>query len=142
MKKLLFLGFLLIVSVGFGQDSKSTEKKSVKAGFGVTVTQVQPEFPGGPDSLESFLKNNLTYPENAKINHIQGRVYVGFMVDRNGKIVKPRILSSASDELDNEALRVVGIMPDWKPGTAGGTPVDVQYILPIDFITPPPMNKE
>jgi hypothetical protein len=59
------------------------------------------------------------------------------MVDKTGMIVKPRILSSASAELDAEALRVVDLMPQWKPGTAGGTPIDIQYILPIDFITPP-----
>ena len=142
MKKLIFCGFLLICSAVIAQDSTKSTKKGIKAGFGVTVTQVQPEFPGGPDSLESFLKENLTYPEVARLNHTQGRVYVGFMIDRNGKIVKPRILSSTSEELDKEALRVIEIMPDWKPGTAGGSPIDVQYILPIDFITPPPMNKQ
>jgi TonB family protein len=146
MNKLLFLGFLIISFASFAQDSNKQDakpdKKGIKAGFGLPVTQVQPEFPGGSDSLDNFLKNNLAYPEKAKLSHTQGRVYVGFMVDRNGKIVNPRILSSASEELDNEALRVVGIMPPWKPGTAGGSPVDVQYILPIDFITPPPITKE
>ena len=142
MKRFLLIIILFISSSVSGQDTTKSVKKGIKSGFGVTVTQVQPEFPGGPDSLESFLKNNLAYPEKAKISHTQGRVYVGFMIDRNGKIAKPRILSSASEDLDNEALRVVSIMPDWKPGTAGGSPVDVQYILPIDFITPPAVYKE
>ena len=142
MKNLIFLGILFIYLAANAQDTIKPTKKDIKAGFGVTVTQVQPEFPGGPDSLESFLKTNLVYPETARLSHTQGRVYVGFMIDRNGKIAKPRILSSASDDLDKEALRVVSIMPDWKPGTAGGSPIDVQYILPIDFITPPAMNKE
>lgn len=123
------------------QDTIKPTKKDIKAGFGVTVTQVQPEFPGGSDSLESFLKANLVYPETARLSHTQGRVYVGYMVDRHGKIVKARILSGASEDLDKEALRVVNIMPDWKPGTAGGSPIDVQYILPIDFITPPAVFK-
>ena len=121
-----------------GQDTANeTAKPRIQKGFGVTVAQVQPQFPGGEDSLKNFLKSNLVYPENAKQNHIQGRVYVGFMVDRTGKIVKPRILSSASADLDAEALRVVGMMPLWTPGSAGGTPIDIQYILPIDFISPP-----
>ena len=137
MKTHIFWISLLIIQSSLAQDTIKPTKKDIKAGFGVTVTQVQPQFPGGADSLESFLKNNLVYPETARLSHTQGRVYVGFMIDRKGKIVKSKILSSASEDLDKEALRVVSIMPDWKPGTAGGTPVDVQYILPIDFITPP-----
>lgn len=132
---------LLIVSLSAGAQEQKTK---VEKGFGVSVTQVQPEFPGGPDSLQSFLTNNLIYPEKALQEHIQGKVYVGFMVDRKGKIVNPKILSTASEELDNEALRVVNMMPDWTPGTAGGSAVDVQYILPIDFIAPPvkPANQQ
>lgn len=142
MKYLILLALVFSFQLCKAQDTIKPIRKSIKAGFGVTVTQVQPEFPGGPDSLESFLKTNLVYPESARLSHTQGRVYVGFLVDRNGKIAKSRILSSASDDLDKEALRVVNIMPNWKPGTAGGTPVDVQYILPIDFITPPANYKE
>jgi TonB family protein len=132
--------FVFISIIAIAQDDKSTGK-GTKAGFGVSVTQVQPEFPGGPDSLSAFLANNLVYPDSARRNHIQGKVYVGFLVDKTGKITNPRILSSVSDDIDKEALRVVGLMPYWKPGTAGGTPVNVQYILPIDFITPPLTTK-
>ena len=142
MKNLILLVVLFSFKWIVAQDTIKPTKKDIKAGFGVTVTQVQPDFPGGPDSLESFLKANLVYPETARLSHTQGRVYVGYMIDRNGKIVKPRILSGASEDLDKEALRVVSIMPDWKPGTAGGSPIDVQYILPIDFITPPAIYKE
>lgn len=135
MKRYMIYCLLLISITSAAQEQP--QKAKVQKGFGVTMTQVQPEFPGGPDSLQAFLNHHLEYPEKAKRMHIQGKVYVGFMVDRTGKIGKPRILSSASEELDQEALRVVGLMPDWKPGTAGGSPVDVQYILPIDFIAPP-----
>lgn len=120
----------------FAQEQENSAKDKVKAGFGVSVVQVQPEFPGGSDSLQSFLKNNLTYPEQAKQERIQGRVYIGFLVDRKGKIKDAKVLSSVHDILDNEAMRVVKLMPGWKPGTAGGSPVDVQYILPVDFILP------
>ncbi len=139
MKKALIFGILMAtVSTVFSQDSSKPEKIKAKKGFGVTVTQVQPQFPGGQDSLEAFLNNNLIYPENARINHIKGRVYVGFLVDKTGKIKNAKVLSGATEELDKEAMRVVALMPDWTPGTAGGSAVDVQYILPIDFITPPP----
>lgn len=136
MKKLLLIGFIASFINVQAQDTTSTQKR-VSKGFGVSIVQVQPEFPGGEDSLHSFLKDNLNYPDSARINHVQGRVYVGFKVDRTGKIINPIILSSASRMLEDEAIRVVKMMPDWKPGTAGGSPVDIQYILPIDFLTPP-----
>ncbi len=127
------LSLLLFITV-HAQETKNSE--TVKAGFGVTVVQVQPEFPGGPDSLQRFLKHNLTYPDSAKYKRIQGRVYIGFLVDKKGKIRDEKILSGVNELLDNEALRVVKLMPEWKPGTAGGNPVSVQYVLPVDFIVP------
>jgi TonB family protein len=138
MRQILLLFLLLFITTCKAQDSPV---KSGGKGFGVAVVQIQPVFSGGNDSLQAFLKRNIRYPQQAKINRIQGRVYIGFMVDRNGKIVNPNILSSASPELDEEAMRVVKLMPDWTPGTAGGSAIDVQYILPIDFISPGIQNK-
>ena len=136
MKIKLSTLFLLLPFLGFSQDTESEKQEPVKAGFGVSVVQIQPEFPGGPDSLQSFLKSHLVYPDSAKFNRIQGRVYVGFMVDKKGKIRDEKILNGVNELLDNEALRVVKMMPQWKPGTAGGNPTNVQYILPVDFIVP------
>ncbi|HRH66048.1 MAG TPA: energy transducer TonB [Bacteroidia bacterium] len=140
MKKIVLP--ILFLSPFFIQAQHPVPKESerVKSGFGVSVVQVQPEFPGGPDSLQSFLKTNMSYPPQAKLNRIQGRVYLGFLVDRTGKIKDLKILSSVNEDLDNEALRVLRLMPDWKPGNAGGSAVDVQYILPVDFILPKPQN--
>ncbi|HNQ42708.1 MAG TPA: energy transducer TonB [Saprospiraceae bacterium] len=134
--KYLTVILLILPLFCFSQDEEAGQNKSVKSGFGVSVVQVQPEFPGGPDSLQSFLKQNLTYPDSAKFNRIQGRVYIGFLVDKKGKIGEAKVLSGVNELLDNEALRVVSQMPQWKPGTAGGNPTSVQYILPIDFIIP------
>lgn len=137
MKKYILPALLLCsITVAVAQDKKGEKKEKVKAGFGVTMVQVQPEFPGGPDSLQAFLNRNLSYPEKAKTDRIGGRVYVSFKIDMKGKIIDPKVISGITDELDAEALRVVKQMPDWKPGTAGGSPVIVQYILPIDFIIP------
>ncbi len=135
MKIQLLSIFLLVPLLGMAQE-ESAKQEPVKAGFGVSVVQVQPEFPGGPDSLQSFLKGNLHYPDSAKYNRIQGRVYIGFLVDKKGKIKEEKILNGVNELLDNEALRVVRMMPEWTPGTAGGSPTSVQYTLPIDFIIP------
>src|SRR5690349_611150 len=100
MKRALIFGFLIMALSVTAQE----KKEKVQKGFGVTVTQVQPEFPGGSDSLEAFLHNNLIYPEKAKKEHIEGKVYVGFKVSRTGKIIDPKVISTVSEELDNEAL--------------------------------------
>jgi TonB family protein len=128
------LNFLLLIF--FSLTIKSEAQTGTKAGFGVTVVQEQPRFPGGDDSLISFLKNNLRYPPEAKLAWIQGLVYIGFLVDPYGKIKDVRLLNSVNKQLDEEALRVVHLMPDWIPGKMGETPVGVEFILPIEFVMP------
>ena len=94
-----------------------------------------PEFVGGIDSLSSFIKQNLKYPEWEKSNKIEGTVYVRFVVDKNGKVKDSEILRTVekAKNFDNEVLRVVNEMPDWKPGEHEGENVDVQFNLPIKF---------
>ena len=128
----LLTGFIVLAfSAGslYAQDH-------VKTGFGVSVVQSQPQFPGGEDSLISFLKNNLRYPQEAKLAWIQGRVFIGFLIDYTGKVKDVNVLSGVNSQLDDEALRVVHMMPDWIPGKIGETNVDTRYILPIEFIMP------
>ena len=131
----LFLPFIISAHNLYAQDH-------VKAGFGITVVQQQPQFPGGGDSLISFLKNNLRYPQEAKLAWIQGRVFIGFMIDNTGKIKNIKVLSSVNSQLDEEALRVVHMMPEWIPGKIGDTNVDTQYILPIEFVMPKKRDKD
>jgi len=136
MKKLILTVALICPLFLMAQQPDKKEADKVKAGFGVSVTQVQPQFPGGADSLDSFIKRNINYPKSAVTARIHGRVYIGYLVDRTGKIKNIRLLSGVNDELDNEALQVVQKMPDWIPGSIAGSPVDVQYVLPVDFIIP------
>ena len=144
MKKSLLAIALMFSTSGFvaAQETKAEPKQKVKAGFGLTVVQEQAEFPGGSDSLQSFLRTNLSYPEKAKTDKVSGKVYVSFNVSETGKIIDAKVISGVSPELDNEALRVVNAMPTWKPGTASGKPVKVQYILPIDFVVPKQVKSE
>jgi TonB family protein len=143
MKKILFLIItLLTFELTFSQSHTKTENQKVKAGFGVTVVQTPAQYPGGPDSLFNYLSNNLKYPRHAKLSGVYGRVYVGFLVDKTGKLKNFRILSGVTDELNDEALRVVKAMPDWTPGTRAGENIDVQYVLPIDFVLPSKQEPE
>lgn len=141
MKKTLVPIFVLAFVAAQAQNQQEKAKAPAK-GFGVSVVQTQPEYPGGPMAMQQFLLENLQYPDAAKATHAKGTVYVGFKVTREGKIANPRILKSPDSVLDGEALRLVSIMPDWTPGTISGTPADVQYVLPIEFVVPKERQQE
>lgn len=99
----------------------------------IAVAEVMPEFIGGAGKLFEYLGKNLKYPELAKTTGIQGKVFVQFVVDKNGKIKDVKVLQGINALLDKEALRVVSEMPDWKAGKQHGKPVSVIYNLPISF---------
>lgn len=92
-----------------------------------------PSFPGGEDKLMEYLSKNIKYPTIAKENNIQGRVYVTFVVDKDGKVTGAKVLRGIGGGCDEEALRVVKNMPEWKPGRQNGRSVLVQYNLPVVF---------
>jgi protein TonB len=95
-----------------------------------------PLFPGGEDSLKSYIYKNLRYPEIAKENDIQGTVYVAFIIDKTGAVIKPTVkkgLKGAGKSCDNEAIRLIKNMPKWSPGKQNGKQISTQYNLPICF---------
>lgn len=98
-----------------------------------TVVEVMPEFPGGMESLMEYLGSNIKYPEQAKKEGIHGRVFVSFVIEKSGNVSNVSILRGIGGGCDEESLRVVSEMPDWKPGLQDGKPVRVQYNLPIKY---------
>lgn len=97
---------------------------------------VMPEFPGGDKALFNFINENIQYPEEAKAKGISGTAYYKFIVNKQGKVTNITLLRSAGDEsLDQEAKRVIEILPDFKPGTKDNKPVDVPMSMPIRFST-------
>jgi periplasmic protein TonB len=98
-----------------------------------TIVEVSPEYPGGQAALTSFLSSNLLYPDSARIAGVQGTVYVTFVVEPDGQVTNARILRGIHPDCDAEVLRVVGMMPAWKPGMQRGKPVRVQFNLPVRF---------
>ena len=98
-----------------------------------TVVEVDPEFPGGMDSLHAWIQHNLRYPQQALDNGISGRVYVTFVVEKDGSLSNPRILRDIGGGCGNEAIRLVKSMPRWNPGRQRGEPIRVQFNLPINF---------
>ncbi len=98
-----------------------------------TVVEQMPMFPGGDGALMSYLANNIHYPTVAAENGVQGRVVVGFVVERDGSISDVKILRGVDPSLDREAMRVVKNMPHWTPGKQNGSAVRVKYQVPVAF---------
>ncbi|MBQ0016247.1 MAG: energy transducer TonB [Bacteroidales bacterium] len=98
-----------------------------------TVVENDPEYPGGMESLYKYLGENIKYPSLAKENNITGKVYVTFVVEKDGSIANPRILRDIGGGCGQEAIRVVKSMPKWKPGKQRGKAVRVQFNLPVSF---------
>ena len=98
-----------------------------------TVVEENPEFDGGMEGLYKYLSSNIHYPEKAKEEKIQGRVFVTFVIEKDGSVSDAKVIRGIGGGCDEEALRVVNNMPKWKPGKQKGKPVRVQYNLPIYF---------
>ncbi len=97
------------------------------------VVEQMPEFPGGQQELFRYISENIQYPAIAKENGIQGKVFIQFVVGKDGSITNVTVLRGVDPSLDKEAVRVVKSMPKWKPGKQRGKPVYVRYQVPINF---------
>lgn len=97
------------------------------------VVEEQPSFPGGEDKMFEYLYSNIKYPQVAKENNITGRVFLTFVVEKDGSIANAKILRDIGGGCGQEALRVVKNMPKWSPGKQRGKPVRVQFNLPVVF---------
>ncbi|NDV65614.1 energy transducer TonB [Bacteroides sp. 224] len=97
------------------------------------VVENMPEFPGGNAALMKFLSEKIKYPTIAQENGTQGRVIIQFVVNRDGSVVDPQVVRGVDPYLDKEALRVIGLMPKWKPGMQRNKPVRVKYTVPVMF---------
>lgn len=97
--------------------------------------ETMPAFPGGEAEMMSFIKKNIKYPQQAQKMDIQGTVFVEFVVNSDGKLSNIKVVEgrSVGYGLDDEAIRVVRMMPDWNPGKNSGRPVRVRMTIPIKF---------
>ncbi|MEE4259504.1 MAG: M56 family metallopeptidase [Bacteroidales bacterium] len=109
-----------------GEVSKDTE-----ATF--EVVEVMPEYPGGMGALIDYLGSNIKYPEQAKKDGIEGKVFVNFVIEKDGSVGETKVLRGIGGGCDEEAMRVVSEMPYWSPGMQRGQAVRVSYNLPISF---------
>ena len=117
-------------------------KPVVQEGQVFTVVEEMPQFPGGMAEAMKFLAKNINYPAEAQKAKIEGRVIVQFVVKEDGKVSDAKVVRSINPDLDAEALRVIGLMPEWIPGKQRGKAVAVKYTMPIMFRLGSPAPKE
>jgi len=110
------------------------EEESIEEEMVFVVVESMPEFPGGDAARIAYLNDNMEYPVLARESGIQGRVFVTFVVEKDGSITDVRVLRGIGGGCDEEALRVVKNMPRWMPGKQRNVPVRVQFNMPINFI--------
>ena len=113
-------------------DSIQPNVQTVVAAPSSALDQM-PEFPGGMEALNTYLRNNIRYPQEAQKAGIQGRVIIQFIVSKDGSITDAEVVESVDPQLDAEGLRLIKNMPRWKPGMRKGQAIRVKQTLPIRF---------
>lgn len=99
----------------------------------VSWAEVMPKYEGGVEEMMKFIKRKIRYPNSAKSMAIEGTVYVSFVVNGDGTVSDVSVVRGFHPKCDEEAMRVISMLPDWIGGSQGGVPVSVRMILPIKF---------
>lgn len=131
MKRIILMAIaacMMTIGAQAQQQKGNTEPQGV-----FDVVEDMPQYPGGMQALFSYLQENITYPKDAQEKKISGRVLVTFIVEKDGSISSVETVKSVFPSLDEEAVRIVKGMPNWKPGKQNGKVVRVKYTLPISF---------
>jgi protein TonB len=132
LKPLLFLtGCLLAATVsGTAQQPQIPKKDSLKREPVFSRVDQMPEFIG---NMDTFINQHLQYPEDARKAKLEGRVVIKVVIEPDGRVSTPSVERSVSPALDAEAIRVVRLMPPWKPGKQYGYAVPIMYHIPVTF---------
>ena len=117
-----------VAVVGYGNQSTGSDDPVFQ------LVEDMPEFPGGELELRKFIAQHISYPPVAVENGIQGKVYVSFVVEKDGSVGRIKIARGVDPSLDAEAMRVVNEMPGWTPGKQRGQTVAVSYTIPVSFV--------
>jgi TonB family protein len=124
--------FLLLNMASYAQDTLKQLRPTRRIGL-PNPLPVFPRFPGGNDSLAIFIKNHTHYPKKARKHNISGNVEVYFTVTADGSIKNPKVLKPIGYGCDEEAIRVVNLMPKWIPATIGRDSMQLDYHVIIPF---------
>jgi len=123
------LVFVLASYAAFAQPADTAQVEETVLEY----VEDMPEFPGGQKAMFDFIRRNMRYPESARKDSVQGKVFIEFVIEREGSVSHVKIIKGVRTDLDQEAIRVISMMPQWKPGKQGGKPCRVKFRLPIYF---------
>ena len=121
------------VAMGEYEFIEEEEEEEIEEEQIFLVVENMPEYPGGEAEMYNFIGKHIEYPRIAKESGISGRVFISFVVERDGSVTDVHILRGIGGGCDDEAIRVIKAMPKWTPGKQRGKPVRVQYRMPIKF---------
>lgn len=121
---------------GFNGPGTTSQGTLISSTGVIEVAEVSPSFPLGYDALMNYLAKNIRYPDQEKDSGIQGTVYLSFVVSSSGEITDVKEIRGVrgGPNLSKEAMRVIRLMPRWKPGLMQGQPVNVRFNLPVKFV--------
>lgn len=129
MRKLIFLA-LTGIAMCLNQTKAQDNPNKV---YDFVSVKKQPAFPGGISNFYEYLSHEIKYPEVAKKNKTQGKVFASFIVEKNGSLSDIQIIRSLTAETDKEAIRVLNKSPRWNPALQDGMPVRVKYNIAVNF---------
>lgn len=146
MQSLRFFSVAILVSMlaagrGHAQSGPTASVQSIPQSPSTPVSpdsvyinpEVRPQFTGGDKAFSAYLSKNIRYPQQALMRHVSGRVYVSFILSATGKVQDAHVMSGPGNGLNDEALRLVWLMPNWEPARVNGQPVRVACTVPISF---------
>jgi len=131
MKKFIIMALMAVFGLTTVSAQKTIVAKKNQKVF--DIVEQMPEYPGGQAALFEFISKNVKYPDDAVKKKVEGKVFVTFVVDTDGKITDVSLMRKVFPSLDAEAVRVISAMPNWIPGKQKGQVVRVKYTVPIMF---------
>ncbi len=127
-------GNVLPVTPAVGGNGGTASEGTGNEIYNATGVDIFPEFPGGMAAWAKFIQRNLRYPGSAQDNEIQGKVYINFVVEKDGSITDVTVVKGIGYGCDEEAVRVLKKSPRWKAGVQNNQPVRVRYNMPIGYV--------
>ena len=136
---LIMAMLMLTVSAANAQNSpkpQATKNNEKSKNTIFNVVDVLPSFPGGVKAFGDYLVKNIKYPAVDKKNKLEGKVFIQFVVERDGSLSNVQSVRSPSKAMSDEAVRVLKGSPKWNPGSMNNKPVRAKYTVPINFNLP------
>ncbi|MBL4587047.1 MAG: energy transducer TonB [Flavobacteriales bacterium] len=126
---------LILLTLSFALSARCQDtKKAVDPDQKYTVVEVMPVYPGGDMALVNWVGRTVTYPPKAKKRHITGKVFVSYIVERNGRVSNVKTVKRVHPLLDKAAIKCIKKLKGYKAGLQDGEPVRVQFTIPINFV--------